>query len=167
MKETLELLFAELYDAHADAVFRWMVGMLGRREDAEDAVQAVWTQLARRPERLAGADDPAAYVWASARHHVSSVLRRRALERLWMSPREEEDDPPIPDGTGISKDERRDLARAVGRLGPKLRAVVLLVGFEGCTLEETAHRLEIPRGTAASRWDAALRKLQRFFNVAS
>lgn len=164
--ESCECCLTILYDTHADSVFRFMVGMLGRREDAEDAVQAVWTKLARRPEGLARAEEPTAYLWASARHHVASALRRRALERLWTRPSADDAEIPIPEGPGLSIDQRRDLGRAVAKLRPKLRAIVLLVGFAGCTLEESAQRLGIPRGTAASRYHAAIEKLRRFLHPA-
>ena len=151
-----------LYDSHAGGIHRWCRGMLGRREDADDAIQAIWLKLARQAHRLDHVTDFSAYLWRVARNHVNSVLRRRALERLWTPPREDsdEDDVTLEPSSGISDDERRDLLRAVSRLKPRFKSVVLLVAFEGCTLEETADRLAIPRGTAASRYHTALQKLQ-------
>ncbi len=150
-----------LYDAHAGGIHRWCRGMLGRREDADDAVQAIWLKLARQPHRLDHVANHSAYLWTMARNHVHSALRRRALERLWTPPREEDDDGLTTDpSSDISEEERGDLLRAVSKLKPRFRSVVLLVAFEGCTLEETGERLGIPRGTAASRYHTALQKLQ-------
>ena len=151
----------DLYDAHARGVHAWCRGMLGHRDDADDAVQAVWLKLARRPEKLGEVSDLGAYLWATTRHHVYSLLRRRSLERWWTPPREEEDEPPLSTDSEVSPEERRDLLRAVRGLAPRFRGVVLLVAFEGCTLEETAVRLGIPRGTAASRYHTAISKLQQ------
>ncbi|MEM8932030.1 MAG: RNA polymerase sigma factor [Acidobacteriota bacterium] len=153
-----DALLEALYDRHAAAIHGWCLGMLGRREDAEDAVQAIWLRLARRPRRLIAATDRTAYLWACVRHHVTSVLRRRRLERLWTPPLD-------PDAAelvlvGPPDAERRDLLRAVRRLAPKYRGVVLLVSVGGCTLDEAARRLGIPRGTAASRHHTALGRLQ-------
>lgn len=151
-----------LYDGHAETMYRWAVGMLGRREEAEDAIQAVWLKLARDPERLRGVHDLPAYGWKALRHHVNSVLRRRMLERLWTPPLDEGDEILLEaTDPAISDDTRRDLTRAVRRLKPRFRAIVLLVGFAGCTLEEAASRLGIPRGTAASRYHTAIRTLRR------
>lgn len=157
-----QAVLTHLYDEHATTMFRWVIGMLGRREDAEDAVHSVWLKLAQKPARLSAIEDLPAYAWTAIRHHVHSVLRRRALERLWSPPLEDDDSFVLPlDSQGETPaDELRDLARAVRRLRPKLRAVVLLVGFAGYTLEEAAHRLGIPRGTAASRHHAAIQKLK-------
>ena len=155
-------LLTALYDEHAVAMYRWVVGMVGRREDAEDAIHAVWLKLAQKPTRLAAVDDLPAYAWTAVRHHVNSVLRRRALERLWTPPLDPDDalDVPAAEGHGISANDRRDLTQAIRRLRPKLRAVVLLVGIAGYTLEEAARRLGIPRGTAASRHHAAIQRLK-------
>lgn len=157
----VERTLAALYDRHAAGIYRFCLGMLGRREDAEDAVQGLWVKLAKSPAPVLGADDTGAYLWTVARNLVKSRLRRRALELLWTRPQD-------PDAAlllagrdeGPASDRRRDLARAVGRLRPRLREVVLLVGIEGHTLEEAAARLDIPRGTAASRYHAAVEKLR-------
>ena len=153
-----------LYDAHAGGIHRWCRGMLGRREDADDAIQAIWLKLARQPRRLDRVANLSAYLWTIARNHVHSVLRRRALERLWTPSQEEHaEDGLVPDpSSDISEEERRDVLVAVSKLKPRFRSVVLLVAFEGCTLEETGERLGIPRGTAASRYHSALQKLQNF-----
>ena len=152
-----------LYDEHAAGLHRWVQGMLGRREDADDAIQAIWLKLADRPEQLHHLDNPTAYLWTMARNHVRSLLRRRYLERLWTEPRQDDDEDWLTTEDGsISAEEKQDLAKAVTRLTPRLKAVVLLVAFEGHTLEEAALRLSIPRGTAASRYHAAIQKLHRY-----
>lgn len=155
----VERALAALYDDYAAGIYRFCLGMLGRREDAEDAVQSLWLKLARSPGMLAAAADPQAYLWAVARNLVKSRLRRRALEFLWTPAL---DDPAelLLAGEAAPDDRRRDLVRAVAKLRPRLREVVLLVGIEGHTLEEAALRLDIPRGTAASRYHAALEKLR-------
>ena len=156
-----------LYDEHSGDIYRWMLGMLGRREEAEDAVQAVYLKLARRADRLTEVSDLPAYLWTAARHHVRSVLRRRALER-WRTPAlddETVDLLPAAKNPSVPVDELREVAQAVERLTPRLRAVVLLVGFAGCTVDEAGRRLGIPRGTAASRYSAALERLRYLMRV--
>ena len=161
-------LLEELYDEHAEPIFCWVIGMLGNRDQAEDAIQSIWLQLARRKGRLSHLRNRQSYVWSAARNHVASVLRRRRLERLWFRPLEDLENT---DGGGsrfeidstdpsIDPDERRDLARCVRCLPPRFRAVVLLVSFGGLTLEEAAARLGVPRGTAASRFHTAIQKLK-------
>ncbi len=158
-----EQLLELLYDEHSAGIYRWALGMLGSRQEAEDAVQSVWVKLAGRTGRLQEVEAAAAYVWRTARNQVTSRLRRRRLETWWTPRLDEgrEDELPAVVGEGVSADERRDLVRGISELRPRFRAVVVLVGLAGFTLEEAAERLEIPRGTAASRYHTAVARLGR------
>ncbi len=146
-----------LYDAHAEAVYRYVLGMLGRREDAEDAVQTVWLKLARaRLERIANLE---AYLWTAVRNLVATAGRRRALRRV--ADRAEPEMLPVAENPEVSRDRLRDLERAVLRLPAKQRQLVVLVGLQGFTLKEASARLGIPAGTAASRFRAGVERLRR------
>lgn len=154
-----DALLAALYDEHAPGIYRFCLGMLRRREDAEDCLQQVWLQLAAHADKLLAADDPRAYLWRSVRNQLASRLRRRALEWLWTPPLEAEV-AELAIAADADLASHADLYRALAALSPRLRAVALLVGVDGATLEDAALRLDIPRGTAASRWHAALQKLR-------
>ena len=66
---------AALYEKHGIALYRYLLGMLGRPEDAEDVLQTVWTRLVDRIERVR---DPAAYLWRMARNEgLANALRLR------------------------------------------------------------------------------------------
>ena len=56
-------------------------------------------------------------------------------------------------------------ARAVGRLSPAHRAVIVEIYLNGCTAREAAVRLGIPEGTVFSRSYYALRVLRRELGV--
>ena len=152
-----------LYDQHAEAIYRFVLGMLGRCEDAEDAVQTIWLDLAR-----AGLDrvrDPRAYLWTAARNRVRTTGRRRALslKRLVFLEDEapaETEMLPATENPDFPAERRRDVQRAILKLPTRLREMVVLVGFEGFTLHEASERLEIPAGTAASRYRRAVEKLR-------
>ena len=148
----------DLYDRYAEPIYRYALGMLGRSEDAEDAVQAIWLKLART--KLGTVSDPQAYLWTAARHHVYTVIRRRALSWKRTAEPEEAEMLPIAENPDLSPERRRDVERAILQLPVRLREVVLLVGFEGFTLQEASVRLDIPAGTAASRYRRAVEKLR-------
>lgn len=162
-RSQIEMALSRLYDEHAAGIYRFCLGMFGRKEDAEDAIQALWLQLAKNPGATLAATEPAAYLWAIARNLVKSRLRRRALEFFWTpAPADPAELLAVAEGPAdASAEARRELARAVAKLRPRLRELVLLVGIEGFTLEEAAARLSIPRGTAASRYHAATVKLRQ------
>lgn len=52
------------------------------------------------------------------------------------------------------------LKQAVAALPEELRSVIILRYFAGCTLEETAAALDIPRGTVSTRQKRALELLR-------
>lgn len=151
-----------LYDAHGDAVFRYVLGMLGRREDAEDVVQTVWLKLAKaRLDRIRDLD---AYLWTAVRNLVTSACRRRILWRPRIADLEEPEMLPMAENPGVSPDRLRDVERTLLRLPMKQRQVVVLVGLLGFSLKEASERLGIPAGTAASRYRLGVTKLRRRLN---
>ena len=152
-----------LYDLHGEAIYRYALGMLGRREDAEDVVQAIWVELAKKP--LTEVRDPKAYLWTAARNRVRTAGRRRAqwLKRLVFFGEESEGEPemlPAAENPDSPTGRRREVQRAVLKLPNRLREVVVLVSFEGLTLHEASESLNIPAGTAASRYRRAIEKLR-------
>ncbi len=147
-----------LYDTQGEAVYRYLLGMLGCREDAEDAVQTVWLKLARA--RLDRIRDLPAYLWTAARHHAATVGRRRSLSRRRVAELTQPEMLPTAENPGRRPDELRDIEHAVLRLSPKHREMVVLVGLEGLTLKEAGERLGIPAGTAASRYRTAVSRLR-------
>lgn len=151
-----------LYDAHGEAVYRYVLGMLGRREDAEDAVQTIWLKLARtRLDRIRDLD---AYLWTAVRNLVTSACRRRVLWRPRIAELEEPEMLPIEGNPGMSRDQLRDVERALLGLPAKQRQVVVMVGLLGFSLKEASQRLGISAGTAASRYRLGVTKLRRRLN---
>lgn len=65
----------------------------------------------------------------------------------------------IPEGAAEDYDAL-PLKEALNKLPAQLKEVVILRYFAGCTLEETAAALNIPRGTAATRQRRALALLR-------
>ena len=66
----------------------------------------------------------------------------------------------LPETAGPDVYDGFPLREAIGKLPEELRSVIVLRYFSGYTLEETAHLLRIPRGTAATRQRRALQLLR-------
>lgn len=121
---------------------------------AEDAVQEAFVIAWRRRQNLR--QDLAFTAW------LRKIVLRECLRwrrgRRWqifgLSDRV---------ATGSTSDvvARVDLARAVRRLSPALRAVVYLHFYEDLTLARVSSELGIPESTAKTRLYEALRRLQR------
>jgi len=90
------------------------------------------------------------------------LLRNRCFKQR-SRPGTRQESAPVTDSEaagGPSREEALDLRRAISRLDPSDRELVLLKHVEGWTYEELSGRLGIPRGTVMSRLFYARRRLR-------
>jgi RNA polymerase sigma factor (sigma-70 family) len=140
--------FRDLYARFAQATFRFLARLAGRRDAAEDLHQETWLRVARHAPRLRPDSDLAAWVFAIARNvFVSARRRAQALERGHAVPA----DVVAPAGVDPA---RLDLERALARLAEPHREILVLVGIEGLDIAQAATVL-------ALRADAARQRLSR------
>jgi len=140
---------AELYQRHS----AWLLARLSRRcadpDVVDQALQDTFVVVWRKPRSYKGTGEVAAWMWGIAIRRLIDQLRRRpaALHRA---------DPA--DATSPSAEEQvllgvqhGDLAGALDRLSPELRAVVQATVLDGLTTREAARLLGIPAGTVKTR----------------
>lgn len=153
--------FAELYDACADRVHRYLVVRLGSRADADDVLQETFVRLARTRKGLATVENLVAYVFATARNEAIRLVERHAREgrsRTDLSPRWQSN---AATGDDLQSREAAEwVANALGRLGDELREVVELKIYAGLTFREISEVTGLPQGTAATRYRSALEKMR-------
>lgn len=150
-----------LYEEHGGRLYRYLLGMLGRPEDAEDVLQTVWSKLVGRLDRVR---DPVAYLWRAARNEAlrwRSGRRRRKRHEV-----ADEELALFPDSVNpeASRDERLAITVALRGLPFEQREAVVLLAFEGLTAREAAVRLRTSENTVASRYRLAVAKLKRKLN---
>ena len=75
-----ERAFAALYDRYAVRLYRAALGMLGRREDAEDAVQEVFAAVFQSSHKLAEVQNLTAYLFTALRRAAGRWAARRLRE---------------------------------------------------------------------------------------
>jgi RNA polymerase sigma-70 factor (ECF subfamily) len=129
--------------------------------DAELARDAVQDAMVRAWRDLPGLRDPDRFGPWLHRLTVNACLdqarrRRRRVIEVELTP---VDDPSVPDATSQVAD-RDVLDRALARLDPEQRAVVVLRFFLGLSLPETAATLGIPIGTVKSRLHRSLAQMR-------
>ncbi len=151
---------AELYDRFGGRLYRAAWGMLGRPEDAEEAVQEVFMALVRSRDRLSEVRDLTAYLFATLRRVVGRLAARRArqpvaAEELVRQAAVSSQRPPGSNPYG----ERLD--RALRALPPRQREVIVMKIDGDLTFAEIAAVLGVSANTAASRYRYALQKLRR------
>ncbi|MDT7572036.1 MAG: hypothetical protein QOE05_2210 [Actinomycetota bacterium] len=141
----------ELHDRHAP----WVLARLRRRcadpDVVAEAVQDTFVAVWKSAGRWNGSGEPAAWIWGIAIRRLIGVLRSRGR---WAPVRE------LPANEGVvlaAEDlvlrgvEHGDLAGALGRLSPELRAAIQATVLDGLTTREAAHLLGIPAGTVKTR----------------
>lgn len=119
-----------------------------RRDVAEDAVQAGWTDIIRGLSKLR--DERAFPAWAyrivtrRVMKSYGAALRETPLEEITLS-----DDAATLDETALLN--RTDLRKALSKLAPIHRAAVALHYFEELSIAEVAVALDVPAGTIKTR----------------
>jgi RNA polymerase sigma factor (sigma-70 family) len=154
-----ETAFEELVRRHGPMVLGVCLRVLGNLHDAEDAFQAVFLVLARKPASIR----PRAMIgnwlhgvaFRTALEARKNAARRQSKERhygeiLLANAREEMDDELL-----------AFLDQELTRLPDRYRAVLVLCDLEGKTRKEAAQQLGCKEGTIASRLDRARNLLAR------
>jgi len=152
------LALGELYDEHAEAVYRLLLVILSSAADAQDALGEVFLEVARQD--LGRIRNPRAYLLTSARHRAISMLRHRRRE-LPTDPAHE----CFFDTTSLGADQAllaQRIEAALRELPPEQREVVVLKVYEGLTFAEIAKITRTRPNTVASRYRYAVEKLRRW-----
>lgn len=161
--------FSALYDLHAPRVFGLCCRMLGRREEAEDALQEIFLALWEKASSYDPAKGPViAWVLVIARSRCLDRLRRRSLRQDKEQTIYSEDgdallalaEPGAPALENLAALERdQEVRRALDMLPAPQRAALEAAYFDGLTQEEIAKKLNEPLGTVKTRMRLGLMKL--------
>lgn len=142
----------DCYREHAAHVLAYLRRMFRDPHAAEDLLQETFVQAARRPERVAAAVSPRAWLLAIARNLAVTALRRKRPTQALPA-----------DVPAIEAAEDPRLAavrRAISDLPTPLRETLELRLRHELTYEEIAAVLAVPIGTVRSRLHHALRRLR-------
>ncbi|MFT4113012.1 RNA polymerase sigma factor [Silvibacterium sp.] len=165
-----------LLQRHSRRVYRAILRITRNQEDAEDALQNTLIKAYLHLDSFDGRAQFSSWLIRIGINSALAMLRwNRARPQLSL------DDESV--SSGISDDRLRDtsldtehiyleqeqlmhLRRAVGRLRPKLREILLLHHSMDCTTRELADHTGISESAVKSRLMRARRELARTYNVA-
>ena len=162
---TADAFMAELFRVHSGPLLRYLHRLtLGDTARAEDLLQETMVRIWRHPEHFGGdVEALRPLVFTVARRAAIDAARARGARPTEVG--EVEDAGPDAFGVEEPEFERVLLAqvvrRALVKLSPEHRAMIIEVHFNGRTIEETARLLGIPLGTARSRTYHAARNLRQ------
>jgi RNA polymerase sigma-70 factor (ECF subfamily) len=141
----------ELHDRHAP----WLLGRLRRRcaddDIAREAVQDTFVAVWKSAKSWNGSGDPAAWMWGIAIRRLIGVLRTRGRWAPVSATAADEELVVAAEDRVLEGIEHGDLAGAMARLSPELRAVLQATVLDGLTTREAARLLGIPPGTVKTR----------------
>jgi RNA polymerase sigma-70 factor, ECF subfamily len=149
------------FDAFYAASYRRIVGqvfaLLGDLHEAEDVTQDAFAKASFHWSRIAAYDQPEAWVRRVAFNQAYNRTRRT---RRWLAAMARHGPPA--DVPAASAD-RLDLHRALRRLSPRHREVLVLHYVAELSVEEVAGQLRLPVGTVKSRLNRARHALAEQF----
>ncbi len=151
-----------LYDAHASALFAFLLNVTRHEADTRDLLQDLFIKLARQPAMLHGVRDERAFLLRLSHYAAIDAMRRRGtrdknLEQLAA----DRGGAFVPSADPDEQAFREALTEALGELPPEQRAVIHLKLWEGLTFEAIADALNLLPNTAASRYRYGLDKLRQ------
>ncbi len=129
--------------------------------DAEDIVQEVALKLFSRADSLSPIDNIAGFVYNSVRNKIIDLMRKKRKETSL----EEDMEKRLFEFTellygktdnGYSEEMKEELKKAIGKLKPMHREIIIAIDFEGYTYRELSKEMQVPPGTLMSRRHRAL-----------
>ena len=153
--------FRLLYDRHSPWLALRLSHRCADRDVADTAVQDTFVEVWRTASRYQGRGEVAAWIWGIAIRRLIDGLRQR---RRTIFPSWQRQEPELSAEEQVLLGvEYGDLAGALNRLSPELRAVVQATVLDGLTTREAARLLDIPAGTVKTRMMRARAQLREEF----
>lgn len=153
--------FKELHTRYFSKLMRFASRIVDNGETAEEVANDTLMTVWRTAERFEGRSKPSTWMFGIA-YRVALRARQKAIRR--------KEDVELDENLAAVGDaaehviQRTDLANALKRLSPEMRAVVELTYFNGYIYTEIAQILECPVGTVKTRMMAARKHLQKFLS---
>jgi len=142
-----------LYERHAPWLFLRLSRRCGDRTIVEEVVQDTFLAVWKRPDAYAGRGEVAAWIWGIGIRRLIDRLRHASVSQRLLALAGE----PLAEGAPSAEEqvllgiEYGDVAGALARLSPELRAVLQATVLDGLTTKEAARLLGIPQGTVKTR----------------
>jgi len=160
--------FGEIVLKYQDKIFNLCRHMLGNAHDAEDAAQDAFLKAYQALPRFRPDASLFTWLYRIATNTCIDYKRKPVFESLFGDAGEGErlvhdraSDAPSPEKLYQSKQIDQALQESLGRLSPKLRAIIILKEIEELSYEEIADALEVSMGTVKSRIARAREELQK------
>jgi RNA polymerase sigma-70 factor (ECF subfamily) len=135
--------FAQIVAEFQTPVYNLAYRMLGNRNDAEDAAQETFLRAYAQLKTYDPSQSFGTWILSVAAHYCIDRLRRRKFQ--WLSfddPRWDESAPslvsdlPSPEASALTREREEEVQRALQKLPPQYRLVLVLKYWNDLSLEE-------------------------------
>ncbi|MEO7795020.1 MAG: RNA polymerase sigma factor [Thermoanaerobaculia bacterium] len=159
-------LLGELFERHHQRLFHFFLRLARSRSAAEDLVQEVFVRMLKYRHTFRAESEFVPWMFTLARNAATDLYRARPKELP-----ETEDTPepeaelPHPVEALERAEQARKLQRALGRLAPERREILVLARFSELKYDRIAEMLGISEGAVKVRVHRALKELKEIFHA--
>jgi len=157
-----EVARAWVVNRYETTVYRFAYHMMGNEQDARDITQDTMVKVLRALHRYDSKWRFSTWVISITRNTCIDEFRRRK-RRGYEEPPDVVDTSPTPDQLTDTKRRAERLHRALNKVTPLYREVLVLYHFEHRKYQEISQMLDVPLGTVMNRIFRARRKLREAY----
>jgi len=156
-----------IYDAYLPYIYQIVLGVVGRKEDAEDVTSDFFIKLWQKADTFKEGHGHKGYLATIARNMAIDYLRKMRRELLDSFTNDNEEDTPkaeiaAPDNIEDTVISDISLNEALNTLKEKERKVVDMKILSEMTFNEISEALSMPMGTVTWLYREAIKKLRRY-----
>lgn len=160
-------LLGELFERHHQRLFHFFLRLARSRSAAEDLVQEVFVRMLKYRHTFRSESEFVPWMFTLARNAATDLYRAR--------PKELPEDPDAPEPradlphpiAGLERSEQEaKLRRALGRLSPANRELLLMARFSELKYDRIAELLGVSEGAVKVRVHRAMKELKEAFLAA-
>jgi RNA polymerase sigma-70 factor, ECF subfamily len=170
--------FTQLVQRYERELFAYLRRYLGNSEMAEDVFQATFMQVYLKRDHFEEGRRFRPWLYAIATNQAIDNQRKARRHRMTSIDRVQNgsdgdeaghllhllaSDEQGPDSHVMTEESRAWVQKSLGELSDQMRQVVELVYYQGLKYREAADALNVPVGTVKSRMNAAITRLNQFW----
>ena len=158
-------LYKQLILKYESLVAGTVIGMIGNCSEAEDIGQEVFIRFYKAINNFRGDSSVGTYLTRIAINLSINEIKRRKRKNLFFKPNNEQILDIVDTESKSDYDDSREMVqKAIQKLEPKFRSVIVLRLIDGYSTDETAKTLNIPLGTVLSRLSRGQQKLKELLS---
>jgi len=155
---------AILFERHQTMLYNFFLRLTGNRAASEDLVQEVFIRILKYRAGYQGENRFVVWVFQIARNaHVDFLRKKKGEVALDDQFAEAPSQEPLPEERFEADQEAVLVRRALDKLPPKKRELLVLFRFQNLKLREIAELLDVQVGTVKVQVHRALKDLSRIY----